>query len=324
MLSLLFIQSAWVYLKVILLVYPSSASKFTLHPSHWLLSQSIATMDHNTQELQSLGSILPLPSSFPFDHFTDGESTDTTWNGKERIREEPLSEVYSLTPKEKKRIHAEWRPEPYPLPSPSKFFSRSSHPNISATIGESSPSTNTKSVYQGQPPFIIHPPLDSRAPQQSIVVCSPEVETETSLNEVTYIGQARVNRDIAQPSTPHRYSPPAWLVSRQRLWPGQQPTEQTPHHNWDLGLLSQDQVDGERGTEMTPINVEIYPEDVRNRQAPIDHSNLPDADPAEYDERAVYEDRAIGCLNEQRALLQGEGFSNCDLLKKPGRACLKP
>ena len=55
-----------------------------------------------------------------------------------------------------------------------------------------------------------------------------------------------------------------------------------------------------------------------DEEASLDPDNLSEAD------QAIYYDRTIGCSNQQRALLQGEGFCNPWLLEKVGQACLKP
>ena len=42
------------------------------------------------------------------------------------------------------------------------------------------------------------------------------------------------------------------------------------------------------------------------------------------EEREIYKDQLHNCSNEDRALLQGEGYTNKSLLDKPGEACQNP
>ena len=70
--------------------------------------------------------------------------------------------------------------------------------------------------------------------------------------------------------------------------------------------------DNKRTEEQTTENEAV------DDSACIDRDNHSEAD------QAIYDDRATGCSNQQRALLQGEGFCNPWLLEKVGQACLKP
>ena len=127
-------------------------------------------------------------------------------------------------------------------------------------------------------------------------------------------------------------SPPAWerldspvssidaSALRQGHRTEQQATKQGLSDDSDSKVLSQDDhLRVELGTKWAPIDVETHFDDMHlHHQAPIDHGNLSGTD------LSVYEDRARLCSNERRAFLQGEGYSNFQLLEKPGQACLKP
>ena len=127
-------------------------------------------------------------------------------------------------------------------------------------------------------------------------------------------------------------NPPAWerldsLVSSENTTASQQghramqqTTKPAPSDNSDPRVLPPDNhLSGEGGTKSTPIDAEAYFDDLHvNQQASMDQGNLSGADVS------IYEDRADLCSNERRAVLQGEQYSNSQLLEKPGQACQKP
>ena len=252
------------------------------------MSQLAETMNQGITDPQACERPPP-PLTDPASDIGEDTGTTSKGKGKERLHEELPSE-------------ASWLPT---LPSLSEVFSKPEDAHILAMIKESARNSNFEYGLQGQHLPNIRLPSDTRAPGQSTGHKHPGYIDLDRLR--SFYASQQVPKPLARKGLGGRVPSNNASTSQQEPGPGLE-------EDSDCMILSGD----ESGTKEAPIDVETYYENFPRLQARVDPSNLSDAD------RAIYEDQASRCSNQQRALLQGEGYSNEQLLEKPGKACLKP